>query len=121
MKSPKVPCGICCKNVNVNQKNLLCNKCDSKVHIKCNDISVLEYEKLLNDQSNGVPWFCKNCTIDDRALMFPFGTVDNEVFPAYKFSYKFVSLYFLIVICCFDEVCCNYFNGICMLWNFKMK
>ena len=79
MKSPKVPCGICCKNVNANQKNLLCNKCNSKVHIKCNDISVLEYEKLLNDQSNGVSWFCKNCIIDDRALMFPFGAVDNEV------------------------------------------
>ena len=78
MKSPKTPCGICYKNVNVNQKSLLCNKCNSKVHIKCNDISVLEYENLCNDQSNGVPSFCKNCIIDDSALMFPFGGVDNE-------------------------------------------
>ena len=79
MKSPTTPCGICCKNVNVNQKSLLCNKCNSKVHIKCKNISVLEYEKVCNDQSNGVPWFCKNCTIDDNALIFPFGAVDNEV------------------------------------------
>ena len=79
MKLPKVPFGICCKNVNINQKSLLCHKCNSKVHIKCNNLSVLEYEKLLNDQSSGVSWFCKNCIIDDHALIFPFGAVDNKV------------------------------------------
>lgn len=79
MKPPRVPGGICHKNVNANQKNLFCDKYNSKVHIKCNEISVLDYEKLLHDQSNGVPWFCKNCIIDNHVSMFPFGIVDNVV------------------------------------------
>ena len=70
----------------------LCSKCNSKVNIKCNDISVLEYEKLLNGQSNAVPQFCKNCTIDGHASLLPFGTDDNEelsylfYFEIYSFS-----------------------------------
>ena len=68
------------------------HKCNSKLHIKFYDLSVLEYEELLNDQFNDVPCFCKNCIIDDRASMFPFGTVDNKVLSYYQI---FLTLMFL--------------------------
>ena len=45
---------------------------DFWVHIRCNDISVKEYEELQKEPEH-VPWFCLNAEI-----MFPFGSVDNE-------------------------------------------
>ena len=50
-----------------------CNKCNFYVHIKCNDISVSDYQRL-EKEPNDVPWFCKHCIID----IFPFGSLMNE-------------------------------------------
>ena len=43
----KYPCGICKKSVDKNQKAINCSVCTRWVHIKCNGVSVNEYEKLV--------------------------------------------------------------------------
>ena len=70
---PENPCGICHKNVHANCKSVYCNNCNLWVHLKCNNISIPEYNKL-QDEADDVPWFCLNCT----KIMFPFGQLDNE-------------------------------------------
>ena len=75
MVSPKYPCGICHKNVNKN--GIFCDKCNFWHHIKCNDISVSEYEAL-SSEPDDVPWFCINCTITYHESIFPFGSIENE-------------------------------------------
>ncbi len=69
------PCGTCHKNVTKN--GILCNECNFWYHIKCNDISVTEYEALSNEPDDG-PWFCLNCTIAYYESIFPFGSIENE-------------------------------------------
>ena len=43
------PCGICKKNVNNNQKAILCSNCKHWIHIKCNGTSVTEYNQMIDD------------------------------------------------------------------------
>ena len=76
-KKCKFPCGICYKSVRDNQKAVFCNECNFYIHIKCNNISVLEYEVLVSE-ADDVPWFCINCTIKYHACVFPFGSIENE-------------------------------------------
>ncbi len=75
VRTPKYPCGICHKNVNNN--GILCNTCNFWHHIKCNNISVSEYEALSNEPDD-VPWFCINCSINYNKSIFPFGSIENE-------------------------------------------
>ena len=42
------------KNVNYNQKALKCTKCDMWIHIKCNDISIKEYDDMI--EQNKIPF-----------------------------------------------------------------
>ena len=76
MVSPKYPCGICHKNVNIN--GIFCDKCNFWHHFKRNDISVSEYEALSNEPDD-VPWFCINCSITHHESIFPFGSIENKV------------------------------------------
>ena len=66
----KYHCGICKKIVNKNQKAINCSVCSEWVHIKCNRVSVNEYEKLVEEES--IPWQCILCHIEDMASKFPF-------------------------------------------------
>ena len=75
VRTPKHPCGICHKNV--SKYGILCNKCNFWRHIKCNNISVTEYEAL-STEPDDVPWFCINCTITYHESIFPFGSIENE-------------------------------------------
>lgn len=73
----KFPCGYCSKNVNSNQKALLCCQCQKWIHIKCNDLSVNEYISIKDNLSNS-KWLCLTCTIINDAQIFPFTFVSNE-------------------------------------------
>ena len=75
VRTPKHPCGICHKNV--NKYGILCNQCNFWHHIKCNNISVTEYEAL-STEPDDVPWFCINCAATHRESIFPFGSIENE-------------------------------------------
>ena len=70
---PENPCGICHKNVHAHCKSVFCNNCSLRVHLRCNNISILKYNKH-QDEADDMPWFCLNCT----KTMFPFGQLDNE-------------------------------------------
>lgn len=67
------PCGICHKNIPDNHKSVFCDYCKFWVHIRCNDLSVQEYEELQREPEH-IPWFCLKCT----ELIFPFGSIENE-------------------------------------------
>ena len=71
--SDTFPCGICHKKIPARGKSVFCNHCNLWVHIRCNNISNSEYEELQKEPDD-VPWFCLKCT----AVMFPFGSLDNE-------------------------------------------
>ena len=47
-KQAQFPCGICEKNVNHNQIAVFCDQCDKWIHIKCNNISKVEYQPTLS-------------------------------------------------------------------------
>ena len=72
------PCGICQKNVNQNQKYLVCMTCKYWIHIKCNGSSVNEYENItIPGKQNNLNWVCTKCEILNLANTFPFGLLDN--------------------------------------------
>ena len=53
------PCSICNKNVTAVMKGLQCDTCDKLCHIKCNSMSVEEYEyfQTLKDEES-IRWNC---------------------------------------------------------------
>ena len=53
---------------------MLCNKCNLFVHIKCNNITALDYSNLEREPDD-VPWFCKLCNKE----IVPFRSLANEV------------------------------------------
>ena len=46
------PCGICFKTVAKNHRFIKCTLCNNKIHMKCNEIDVKTYTKLVNEESN---------------------------------------------------------------------
>ena len=79
----KFPCGICKFDVKHNSKAILCTSCDKWVHIKCHGISNEDYktrQKLNLENPNLVDdelWECLKCITDYRAIIFPFGYLNN--------------------------------------------
>ena len=74
------PCGICQKNVNINQKAIECTSCRKWIHIRCNGTPVDDYNKLIDHnwcltskQIEDEPWLCNKCIIANMATIFPFG------------------------------------------------
>ena len=55
--------GICKKSVNKNQKAIKCSVCSEWVHIKCNGVSVNEYEKLIEEEES-IPLVMYLCDIE---------------------------------------------------------
>ena len=70
MKPFRYLCGICHENVGENQAAIFCIECNSYVHIKFKDTSILDYRIYQAEPDNAV-WFCKSCT----TALFPFGTL----------------------------------------------
>ena len=65
----KQPRGICLKAVTKKHSSIQCNLCDKWIHIKCNQIDKLMYEKVktLNN------WYCLICT----KTFLPFSNVTD--------------------------------------------
>ena len=78
-RNVRFPCGICEKNVNQNQNAVFCDQCDKWVHIKCNNISKIEYETFQKEPHNSKHWICIKCTIINNSLLFPFTLESDEV------------------------------------------
>ena len=79
------PCGICQKNVNKNQKAILCTNCSNWIHIKCNGTSDTEYNQIMDnndvlseEEIDKIEWFCNKCRILKTAQIFPFGLEDDK-------------------------------------------
>ena len=75
LNSLRWPCSICNKNVTHSIKGIQCNLCDKWSHIKCNGITVNEYEHLDDEFTE---WFCLYCSIKLNHNNFPFTLVDNS-------------------------------------------
>ena len=79
------PCGICQKNVNQNQKGIMCSVCKHWVHIKCNGTSVEYYNDMIENNAlltdaeiEASLWNCNKCELTNRAMIFPFGFADDN-------------------------------------------
>ena len=71
---PKFPCRICAKNVSDKDKAVQCDLCELWVHIKCNDLSYLDYRYLQNSNKS---WYCIECC----SKIFPFNSLSsNKIF-----------------------------------------
>lgn len=77
-KNARFPCGICDKNVNLNQNAVFCDQCEKWIHIKCNNTSNSEYETLQKEPDNK-QWICIKCTIINNSSTFPFTLESDEV------------------------------------------
>ena len=68
-QNSKYPCRNCYKNVNKNQKAVLCSICQKWVHRKCSGTSVKEYEALV-DEDDSIPWQCILCNLENMSSKF---------------------------------------------------
>ena len=72
----KFPCNLCSKPVANNHRALCCDICDQWVHIKCNNVSPADYERLKSSESR---WFCLKCI----GCVFPRSTnLFDDVMPS---------------------------------------
>ena len=71
-----IPCSICTKTVDDNENSIYCDKCNLRVHIKCNNQNFLNYQYL---NGNDDLWSCLKCNTE----LFPFGTLNNKTFNEY--------------------------------------
>ena len=62
-------CSLCEKSIN-HKSSIKCNLCQTKSHLKCNDLNYLDglYFKNLN-----ISWYCRVCCAD----IFPFTNINN--------------------------------------------
>ena len=58
----KIHCSICTKTIAKNHRKINCNSCNSYVHIKCNQMDVEYYNKIIN---LNLPQFCISCNGND--------------------------------------------------------
>ena len=70
---PKNPCSLCNKNINANHKALNCTICKLKIHIKCNSLSITDFNQIKNSTS---PFYCITC-IDNN---IPFSSINDYQF-----------------------------------------
>ena len=57
----KTCCGICEKSIAKNHRNILCQLCNTQVHITCNKTDAKTYEKINRDK---IPQTCLRCQAD---------------------------------------------------------
>ena len=58
------PCSVCGKAVAINHRAIQFDICDKWCHMgrKRGDVSLKNYEKLMNDSINSLRWYCPPCT-----------------------------------------------------------
>ncbi len=57
----KHPCGVCQRPVASNHRALLCDSCESWIHIKCGGVTPTQYRNYQENQDNQEPWSCQKC------------------------------------------------------------
>ena len=67
------PCKLCPKNVTNNDNAILCDLCQTRIHIKCNHLNYMAYKYL---QGCNESWYSLSCT----STLFPFGNLNNHNF-----------------------------------------
>ena len=73
---PKFLCRICAKDVHNKDKFVQCDLCELSIHIKCNNLSYLNYRHLQNSDKS---WYCIECC----STIFPFNSaLSNKGFQA---------------------------------------
>ena len=72
-REPIFPCKLCPKNVTDNDNAILCNLCQTWVHIKSNHLNYMDYRYV---QGCNEPWYCLSCS----NTLFPFGNLNNQNF-----------------------------------------
>ena len=70
---PIFPCKLCPKNVTDNDNAILCDLCQTWVHIKCNHLNYMDYKYL---QGCNETWYCLSCS----NTLFPLGNLNNQIF-----------------------------------------
>ena len=70
---PIFPYKLCPKNVTEKENAILCDLCQTWVHIKCNHLNYMDYKYL---QGCNEPWYCLSCS----NTVFPFGNLNNQNF-----------------------------------------
>ena len=59
MPNWKFPCVPCKKPVKSNQKGLQCNTCKKWVHLKCTNLTIVQYKFL--EENEELPFYCLKC------------------------------------------------------------
>ena len=70
---PIFPCKLCPKNVTDNDNAILCDLCQTWVHIKCNHLNYMDYKYL---HGCNEPWYCLPCS----KTLFSFGSLSYQNF-----------------------------------------
>ena len=72
------------KNVNKNQKAILCSNCAHWIHIKCNGTSIMDYNQMIeynstlsDEEIENCEWLCNKCQILKTSQIFPYGLESN--------------------------------------------
>ena len=79
INNPCVMKPMCYETVKNNDKSLKCSQCLFSIHIRCNGITVTEYkDRIIKKKQNpdiidNEEWICLECSISERAKIFPFG------------------------------------------------
>ena len=68
---PKFLWRICVKNVSDKDKAVQCDLCELWVHIKCNNLSNLDYRYLQNSNES---WYCIECC----STILPFNSLSSN-------------------------------------------
>ena len=78
----KYPCKICHKTIGKRHKAIRCSNCDERIHIKCNNLDIKAYNKLIEDPK---PWYCQVC-VDS---MIPFSKLTDNEFDSIQSGKRF--------------------------------
>ena len=81
------PCSICNKNVTSSMKGIQCDTCNKWCHIKCDCMTVGEYEYFITtNDDDSIGWNCLYCTMKLNHDNFAFTLVEDE--EILKISFK---------------------------------
>ena len=69
------PCVSCKANVRDNQRGVYCDSCHNWIHLKCTNISILEYQRLAHSEES---WVCYTCL----GNVLQFQSLDTDEFAS---------------------------------------
>ena len=77
MPNWKYPCIECTNPVKSNQRGLLCNTCNMWVHLKCTNLTKMQYDFL--ELNEDIPFFCLKCSSNPTyAVQMPEDAILNN-------------------------------------------